>query len=1344
MKKNIKNEKVIRAITIGLATMIAATSTPMTVFADEADPTEGGSDDNNYSSTEDTASETSDEAIGSTADAATSAEVVANDVNTNVTPKDVEVTEDGIIVDKSQVVIDAAGTVANDPQYVDAAGALTTVPVYDKKGNLINGIKTEDESTMVDDIKAAQKELLSFDVCMTTIESMMESGKVDTNASGYDLAFKANLEAFKAAVYTYGYDYVQGLNADEVNAMEDEAAKAILLNLIGTRDEITKYAIKDDWNAKKVVAPALEDIKDEKGEKAAADDMDKAVEDGQAIAEAAFGEQKKADDAAGEATELVNETEEKFNGYVEDIEKAKTISAAKNAYNELLDLLGNAETTLAEKQAAYDAAYKAFYGYKQVDPETEEETEVKGLKALYEEKQAALTAAKAAYKAASEEYEKAKSTYNDLDGKHTTKINDLTTYHAALEAAKESLAQAEADLANAKAKADALVDAATAAKEAVIADKAAMLDVVKKIEITEEKVKEDGKTSWNDEDALCLSIIKNYYIPSIAEGELTDIKCETIKGNKTVDNNTYNYIKVTYKVDGAEVVKYLNYKLEKGSKSSIYIFEKRENEIAANDAYMNDADATLYKEFDELNKGKDDKDKVSVDGYTAGDDKLTEDELQAALTLGTVVQIDGVYYRLGTGIEDTAITYEEDGKISDVVDGDTRTIKTIDTESVEGVKAVDAEGKVVETFTGDVTTLVYHKKLDETGAVTDKNGYYQYEDKEAAKAAAAEAKAAKSGEGILSTEDEAQIVSETHEVEYTDKENQPIDTYTVEGSYVPVFKQIINIDSKEEAWDWLHNSLIGEGKAIEKAYENNSTINNIKSNYYILSDTGTNNLSAKHLEDHVGADDYQVTGSVTLRFVEKDAVNESSYTSSDTYSKSTAENEAKNALDAYINELKSQGKLIVDSGWDTEYASGVFSWKYTFSYYVKYVDMVTSVSGETKDTEAEAKESFLDTINKLKGSGAVIDEDHINATTTKGSRDNYVDVKKKKEVTTYGYTFNFWEKSDEESTEDAKETVKTVNYDSDKIFGYVTQNANEKEHVFDQSDKEFQKLVKETSDLRDKYTRIEEEAMDAQAAVKEAQEQVETLRKILYLDKEGKDKSGYIKVKTPNGLKVLDIVKDLGINPEDYTLEDLDEKLSIFFSDYPDYEFLGSAEEEFEKAKEELEEAKEKLQELIDQKDEVEKKLKKKIAELTPDDNDDEEDIIPGGTVTPFIIPEGGPATLIASLPTSGVAGVRASRAGHAGDDGELIETTGVAKQPVVKQEEKKVKEDNKKVATTKIEDNKTPLAAAPEEEQAHMSWWWLLLVALFGAGAYEAYKKHQEKKAEAASVSESINKEEN
>ncbi|MCR5301891.1 MAG: hypothetical protein K6E49_05580 [Lachnospiraceae bacterium] len=44
MKRSVKNDRVLRAITIGLATMIAATSAPITVLAEDGMPDFSSSD----------------------------------------------------------------------------------------------------------------------------------------------------------------------------------------------------------------------------------------------------------------------------------------------------------------------------------------------------------------------------------------------------------------------------------------------------------------------------------------------------------------------------------------------------------------------------------------------------------------------------------------------------------------------------------------------------------------------------------------------------------------------------------------------------------------------------------------------------------------------------------------------------------------------------------------------------------------------------------------------------------------------------------------------------------------------------------------------------------------------------------------------------------------------------------------------------------------------------------------------------------------------------------------------------------------------------------------------------
>ncbi len=85
MRRNIRNDKVLRAITIGLATMIATTSTPITTFAEAQDPIENnGIVDTQTSSSEVKAAEDAANAASQVADSAnTGASQDVSDVSNN-------------------------------------------------------------------------------------------------------------------------------------------------------------------------------------------------------------------------------------------------------------------------------------------------------------------------------------------------------------------------------------------------------------------------------------------------------------------------------------------------------------------------------------------------------------------------------------------------------------------------------------------------------------------------------------------------------------------------------------------------------------------------------------------------------------------------------------------------------------------------------------------------------------------------------------------------------------------------------------------------------------------------------------------------------------------------------------------------------------------------------------------------------------------------------------------------------------------------------------------------------------------------------------------------------------
>ncbi len=85
MRKNIKNDKVIKALTIGLATMIAATSVPTGVFAEEGEPqAEPAAQSSNEESSQ-SVSENTNESSAASQTAGTCADMAANDVPAAVT-----------------------------------------------------------------------------------------------------------------------------------------------------------------------------------------------------------------------------------------------------------------------------------------------------------------------------------------------------------------------------------------------------------------------------------------------------------------------------------------------------------------------------------------------------------------------------------------------------------------------------------------------------------------------------------------------------------------------------------------------------------------------------------------------------------------------------------------------------------------------------------------------------------------------------------------------------------------------------------------------------------------------------------------------------------------------------------------------------------------------------------------------------------------------------------------------------------------------------------------------------------------------------------------------------------
>lgn len=128
-RKDIKNDKVLRAITIGLATMIAATSAPLNVYADEAEPATadgtGGEQDKNNSV------EVTDENVNGGIDAANELFESATDSIEPVINNEGDAKGDGLLpvaindaVAAGQVVDANDGIITAAEDLITAAGAV--------------------------------------------------------------------------------------------------------------------------------------------------------------------------------------------------------------------------------------------------------------------------------------------------------------------------------------------------------------------------------------------------------------------------------------------------------------------------------------------------------------------------------------------------------------------------------------------------------------------------------------------------------------------------------------------------------------------------------------------------------------------------------------------------------------------------------------------------------------------------------------------------------------------------------------------------------------------------------------------------------------------------------------------------------------------------------------------------------------------------------------------------------------------------------------------------------------------------------------------------------------------
>ena len=1300
MKNKTVNKKVLRAMSIGLAAMMTVQpilATP--VFADDTEPVDDSNtttydEEKHESETTDEAREAVDTASNSADTVATDVEAVQNDIKTDI-----------------PVIDQETGEVLNQASLVP--GAL------DKVGDTLKVV----------------------DADLTIVENYLTDEKKITG-SGFNEAYNANVQAYVAAVAVYGeegpakptkpeegtegYDAALKAYNDALKAYEDfQALKA----------EIEKrLSATNDWNTVHVLNPAIEGVTAENfvSETEANSNIATAVGEANDAVKGAAEEQANANAAGNDAEKLINERETQFNNYVDEIKNAATIDAANESYDNLVDMLNKAETTLEEKQKVYDDAVKAYNDYK----------------TKYDNQKAAIAKAETAYNDAKKIYEDAAGKYADWSDMHDQKVKDLTIYHDTLKAAEENYKAAVEQLDEIKKQSDKIAAAATAAKASILANGGnSILAAIKVTETSESR-------KWDEQDTLFEEIVKNYYVPEVLEG-----KVEKLEWTR-VSEDMCNYCVVTYTdKDGNEKTLVLDYvmtnndgslkettdekpgKLNGNSASKIVIFEKSEDEKKAADAYK-----------DAYNKGKDAllyDQGINVDKYKVKNEKgqtvyLDKSYVEGELAKkdGSIIKVGGVYYQKGTATADVILTYGENGLVSDTTNEDEseRTVITVDKNTVEAEDFKLVDGKLVQEYKGDTTTIVYHKELSQSG--------YVYDSKGEANAALAKAKEDVGEEDELISD---KVVSETHT------------EYTTSGTYIPIFQETITIEKTEYNVKDKYLFIDGDQEdALDAAKED---IAGLYDGYYVIDSTF--NLSAQQAKEtksvfvgfeknkwglldpskpiykdkEVNKDGcYDVSGTATFTYVSKTLVAEekaSEWLGQDVYSTiagwfggnvpSSAE-----IQNMVAEKLKAEGKILVS--WNVPDGNlGKASYAYINRASV-------AVSGDACASEKLAEESFE------KALAAAVNNSKYKGRTEKAQllKDTYTDLlgnkiylvnssTDSKDVTKYGYNLSYW---DQKESKTENKLVKTVTSDASKVYGVVVQNQDGDTVLNQVTDKKFNEFIENVKAQNARFEKLVADAEQAQEEVKTAQDKVNALKEAIEtikgtLIKGNGEGQG---VKQVNGLKVLELLGNVELSG--YTLDELKAFL--------------------ETAQEQLNDAKTRLAELNKQLEDAKEARDNRITGLTPalapapTTGGGETTPAGGGTTTApistlatalagaptFALPTGGVAA-----PAAGVAGVRTSRGAAIDADtsaaGTEDTTAKIAPTKEVEEDALAITKDTIKT----IKDNETPLSSLTEDSTKKMNWWWLLLIALLGATGEEIYRRNKKKKEEEAALKAEVDK---
>lgn len=491
----------------------------------------------------------------------------------------------------------------------------------------------------------------------------------------------------------------------------------------------------------------------------------------------------------------VNVAEEIVDKTMDRIKDASDAAADTDAALDKADKKADEANTIAddakkEQQEAQDAFDKAQAGI-------DSATDIEDAKNAYDQAAGIVGDAQKAY-------ETAKAAYDSKVAEYNTALDELKAaqeaYDTAVAAASAEATAAAANLAAVQQKAESLQKAAEEAKTAIPELTDAQKAALEIIALEKERAG-DTSTNWRKEDELFKVILKNYYIPELAKGELVDCKWTWNR------NDNKNYCEVTYKdVAGDTQTVYLNYKLN-DTRDDLVIFEKAE-EVVSYDVKGTDGSLAFN---------------INAENFPA--DKLQNDQDTAVYenngVVYTIVNIGGQFYVVDSASKDVEVNNNYNSEQYET-SGEKKT-----------TYSVDENGKLVKTVKQNVSEITYTK--------ADLSSGKTYDSVEAAEKDLADKKAAlKDGDKDVETS-----MSATATADVTVSQKTTFTTTIDLSKIVVEMKKINNDNDKYEK----KNAEIAAKELFAK-FTNKEALENLLGGDYKIESINTDNAKVNAVDKY--------------------------------------------------------------------------------------------------------------------------------------------------------------------------------------------------------------------------------------------------------------------------------------------------------------------------------------------------------------------------------------------------------------------------------------------------------------------------------------------------------------